>query len=741
MQHVTQMDEALNSQAVLNPKNGLGEFDIVGLTFFIACNMMLAFTAFFFVQVGVVPQKWKTSVSVAGCVTGVAWFNYLFMRQNWEETGASPTNFRYTDWLITVPLQIVEFYFILSANGAIPASLGQRLLGSSLAMVFFGFLSEIDVMQKIVGFVLAMACWFLALSFLGVVSGIASDSPPPARSPADPRPNIVFLVVESTDGRAWSRNYQNGAVDLPNIRSLQDQGVEFQSHYSNAPVCCPSRATFWSGRHAHNIPHDQKSSGMFVGGAWNNYEGLPPNFSKRMDQVMGNEGYNVKVSGKEDWTAGGHSENVFLNAWTMYTRFPYDLSKGTGGWTDENGCVDPGHVKPGGSSGAQGSVHGGDWEALKSTVAWIRSDAAKDKKPFFVYQGMTIVHPPYRTSEYWYNKVDQSKIEVPEWKDLSAMHPCDFQSSMLKGCLPPEGSSGDFYTTKHRVHIRTIYLAMVAEFDAMVGEYIKAVKDSGKFDNTVFIVTSDHGDMQMEHRQFYKMVPYDASARVPMVIMDARNPRKQSLLTNATTQLIDIYPTVLTYAGVPKPRWPTLDGFPMQSVMVDANQDVPKGRVWSTVADRPDYVVSQFHGDNIAMSWFLVVQDSFKLVVWGTGKQHPNLLFDLVNDVNETTNLVDKPEQAQRVQSMLGKLQGVVDFPTIAQNVAKYGHDSMKWWTQHTKNWEGEMGKKGLRWHESWSQNSKGAVAAVEDFLKKPPQVESCRSDRVWPPKATETIV
>merc|ERR1719482_955823 len=111
----------------------------------------------------------------------------------------------------------------------------------------------------------------------------------------------------------------------------------------------------------------------------------------------------------------------------------------------------------------------------------------------------------------------------------------------------------------------------------------------------------------------------------------------------------------------------------MQTILTGENQLTPHGHMWPVIADRPDFVVSQFHGDNIAMSWFLVVQDGFKLIVWGTGKQHPNQLFDLVNDGNETTNLVDKPEQAQRVQSMLGKLQGVVDFPTIAQNVAKYG--------------------------------------------------------------------
>merc|ERR1719359_1894613 len=62
--------------------------------------MMLAFTLFFFVQVTVVPKQWKTSVTVAGLVTGIAWYNYTFMRETWIMTQASPTPYRYTDWLI-----------------------------------------------------------------------------------------------------------------------------------------------------------------------------------------------------------------------------------------------------------------------------------------------------------------------------------------------------------------------------------------------------------------------------------------------------------------------------------------------------------------------------------------------------------------------------------------------------------------------------------------------------------------
>ena len=55
---------------------------------------------------------------------------------------------------------------------------------------------------------------------------------------------------------------------------------------------------------------------------------------------------------------------------------------------------------------------------------------------------------------------------------------------------------------------------MISEFDAMVGEYVETVEAAGATGNTIFIVTSDHGDMNMEHQQFYKMVQYDASSRV-----------------------------------------------------------------------------------------------------------------------------------------------------------------------------------------------------------------------------------
>lgn len=114
---------------------------------------------------------------------------------------------------------------------------------------------------------------------------------------------------------------------------------------------------------------------------------------------------------------------------------------------------------------------------------------------------MNIVHPPYITTQHWYDKIADN-LTVPEWQPLSEMHPCALQSSMLKGCIPDAEGAEDFYSLERRRNVRRVYLAMIAEFDAMVGEYITAVADAGLMGRTIFVVTSDHGDMDMEQQQF-----------------------------------------------------------------------------------------------------------------------------------------------------------------------------------------------------------------------------------------------
>ena len=116
--------------------------DYVAVSFWIATAMMLASTVFFLVERNNVPEKWKTSMTVAALVTGVAWYHYTYMREHWVIEGESPLVLRYIDWLITVPLQVVEFYLILAAIGVGTAIMFQRLLGASIVMLVAGYFGE-----------------------------------------------------------------------------------------------------------------------------------------------------------------------------------------------------------------------------------------------------------------------------------------------------------------------------------------------------------------------------------------------------------------------------------------------------------------------------------------------------------------------------------------------------------------------------------------------------------------------
>ena len=136
----------------------LAENDYVGMTFWLATSIMLASTVFFFIERADVAGKWRTSMTVAGLVTGIAFWHYLYMREAHLQ-GEVTTVFRYIDWLVTVPLQIVEFYLILAAVTAVTSILFWRLLGASLVMLVFGYLGEAGLMDVTLGFIIGMAGW------------------------------------------------------------------------------------------------------------------------------------------------------------------------------------------------------------------------------------------------------------------------------------------------------------------------------------------------------------------------------------------------------------------------------------------------------------------------------------------------------------------------------------------------------------------------------------------------------
>ena len=141
----------------------LSQDDFVGISFWVISMGMLAATAFFFMEAGNVASGWRTSVIVAGLVTGIAFIHYMYMREVWVSTGDSPTVYRYIDWLITVPLQLIEFYLILAAVKKVPTGIFWRILMGSLVMLVGGYCGEAGFIAPMLGFIIGMAGWIYIL--------------------------------------------------------------------------------------------------------------------------------------------------------------------------------------------------------------------------------------------------------------------------------------------------------------------------------------------------------------------------------------------------------------------------------------------------------------------------------------------------------------------------------------------------------------------------------------------------
>ena len=160
--------------AVLRPD------DFVGISFWLISMALVASTAFFFLERDRVSPKWKTSLTVSGLVTLVAAVHYFYMREVWVTTGSTPTVFRYIDWLITVPLLMIEFYLILSAIAKVPAGVFWRLMVGTIVMLVGGYVGEAGYVNTWIAFIVGMIGWAFILYeiFAGEASKINAQQAP-----------------------------------------------------------------------------------------------------------------------------------------------------------------------------------------------------------------------------------------------------------------------------------------------------------------------------------------------------------------------------------------------------------------------------------------------------------------------------------------------------------------------------------------------------------------------------------
>ncbi len=449
-----------------------------------------------------------------------------------------------------------------------------------------------------------------------------------ARSRPGRRPNIIFVQTDSHDGRIMGcMGHPAMGRATPNMDALAERGVLFTNAYCNSPICCPSRASMWSGLFTHHCE------------GWNNYKGLEPadpTFRTQLERGR----YRFHSTGKIDYLSGAHTVRARVTPWTRSAGIERPA------YRDYAPLVHPDH-RP--------EVHQGDWEKVNAGIEWLTRAAADEDQPFLLYVGIGAPHPGFTTSRLYLERIDEAGVTVP---------PADEQDHPVMRYMRTVKNWEHGFTEEMVKSIRRVYFAMVAEVDAMLGRLLAAVEQLGRDDSTYLIFTSDHGEMAGEHRQVYKMSLYEPSVRVPLIVTGPG--LAAGARVDAPVSLVDIYPTLMDMAGLATPAG--LDG---HSLMPELS-----GRPSS----RPDWALAEFHDTACSTGSFMLRRGDWKYVAYvGYEPQ----LFNLREDPDEIRSLASaRPEVVKEMDALL---RGIVDYEAVDAKVKQYDRRSFRQWRAEQK--------------------------------------------------------
>lgn len=506
-----------------------------------------------------------------------------------------------------------------------------------------------------------------------------------AVSAATIQPNILFLMCDSMDGRVLDpTSTVSSFVQMPNLRKLALRGTNFINTYAASPQCVPSRTTMFTGRRI-----DQTRT-------WSNEQGvagIPSSSTGKLDseclRLFDQETcssfaaeQNITATlvdslrelsceaclyGKVDVGAGilqdAQETNATANGWhsgpslSILTRTA-DIRKPT--------KPDPISI----TNDKDNHVHQEDWKMLPKCIEFLKNapKASVDSKNWMLYCSINIPHPAFNTNSTWLSYVNKEKISTPVWLDEANFHPADSYMSQSKSVWR------NF--THNEIHkVRKTYYAMCAETDYMLGTVIDALQKYKHFDNTFIVFLSDHGEMNMEHRQVWKNSMYEASERVPLIIApppSMTNVHRGAVVQNLTS-LLDVYPTLLEMAQqknndiLDMPNF--LSGHSLFSFLFN---DGTKSR--SNVPYPLDRKVTAEYFSNMGNTGsFMVRSGQYKYIAFGRhayDATYTPQLFDLKSDPEELNDIALKePQVVIELDAYLTSLVG--DYYSLDKVVVK----------------------------------------------------------------------
>lgn len=419
--------------------------------------------------------------------------------------------------------------------------------------------------------------------------------------------------------------YGNSYVKTPTLDALAEEGMLFESAYTNCPICVPARASLATGRYVHEI------------GNWDNampYSGSPAAWGHRLLAA----GRRCDSIGKLHYRSTDDN-NGFGNE-----ILPLHVLNGEG---DLQGMIRrPPPLRPttsqlAGDAGPGESTYlAYDRSIRDAAKAWIAEAAAqRSEDPWCLFVSFVCPHFPLVAPEEFFKLYPLETIPMPDLRDAASVndHP------VLRKLREVQNYHDHFKDDDHiRVAIAS-YLGMVSFLDDNIRQILEALTAGGFDENTLVIYSSDHGD-NLGSRTFWgKSNMYEESAGIPLIIRGpgvAKNER-----TKTPVSLVDIFPTIIEAAGL---------------AIDEADRELP-GRSLLQLMEGHDQnrtVFGEYHAVGSITGMFMVRFDRFKYIRY---EGYEGQLFDLQADPQETVNLVSDPDFKQIVEEGERRLRAICD--------------------------------------------------------------------------------
>jgi choline-sulfatase len=444
------------------------------------------------------------------------------------------------------------------------------------------------------------------------------------------RPNVVVFMADQMTPLALPF-HGHAVTRAPHMAQAAAEGVTFESAYCNNPLCAPSRAVFMSGRLASRI-------GTYDNAA--EFRAEIPTFA----HALRVGGYRTILSGKMHF-CGADQLHGFEE------RLTTDIYPSDFGWTpnwdrpDErqdwyhnmSSVIDAGPCVRTNQLDYDDEVV---FEAERKLYEIVRG---RDERPFFMVVSMTHPHDPFAIPREYWNRYEDAMIRVPRALPPQALDPHSrrVQAMCETDQAPP---------SEQQVRdARRAYYGAISYVDDQFGRLRRALAATGLNEDTIVVITSDHGEMLGERGLWYKMTFFEGSVRIPLVVHAPGRfaPRRVPESVSA----VDLLPTFLDLTGTP-PLPTDVDG---RSLL--PHLDGRGGH---------DEVLAEYLAEGAHAPIVMIRRRRWKFV---HSPADPDQLYDLRADPDEVANLAGNADHREVVAAMQDEAAETWDLPALHRAV------------------------------------------------------------------------